>query len=209
MNPLNPLSEIFLVTFSILYGIMLNSLMGLELFPFGSVADKHCTGRSKERLEVSILVINLLPILIFVFILYFLQQSPQPLTWLTWLDIVGVLGVFFMSFSVFMCYRIMLYIIVRCGERLYYYDYDKDQKKLKLKCVNDEKNKRLTFLLDIDNKKPRAKGQATGIVFYASLLVLGILLTFSRDIISSVLLFSFLISLFLCLVVVILYLSNP
>lgn len=103
LNFLN-LSEIFLVTFSILYGIMLNSCIGLELFPFGRLGT--CCKKISRRIAKSIVIINLVPIIFFSLVLYALDATSPPL------NIITVIGTFFLAMSVFGFYRLMIMVIV-------------------------------------------------------------------------------------------------
>ena len=106
------LSEIFLVTFSILYGIMLNSNLGLNIFPFGKLC-KSESCKPLARILVSFSIINLLPFIIFSFVLSRLEQSVlTPSFW-------SFLGVFLMSMIVFSPYRLFHAIIAHNPEWLY------------------------------------------------------------------------------------------
>ena len=101
--------EIFLVTYSILYGIMLNACMGLNLFPFGQICRNE---RAIRRLLLSISLINIIPFFIFAGIFVFLGRFCSP-------SFYGVIGIFFISMVVFIPYRITQAIIVHNPARFY------------------------------------------------------------------------------------------
>lgn len=71
------LSEVFLVTYSILYGIMLNSSMGLSLFPFGRLC---MSITALKRILVSLTCINIAPFVVFSLVLYHLEANTENIT---------------------------------------------------------------------------------------------------------------------------------
>ena len=104
------LTEIFLVTYSILYGIMLNSCMGINLFPYGQLCKNP---KAKKRLIISILFISILPIKIFaLFFLLFEKIPRRP-------NFFSIIGVFFISLIVFVPYRFLQALIVSKPTCLY------------------------------------------------------------------------------------------
>lgn len=98
------LSEIFLVTFSILYGIMLNGILGLSIFPFGRLFG-FPTSAPKFRIVVSFIIINLVPFAIFSWVL------PKIETIQGILNFGSAFGVFLMSMIVFAPYRVLQVLI--------------------------------------------------------------------------------------------------
>jgi len=109
---LNTFQEIFLVTYSILYGIMLNACMGQNLFPFGQICRNK---KAKWRLLLSISLINLIPFLIFAWIFALLGIFRSMSSY----NIIDIIGIFFISMVVFIPYRITQAIIVHNPARFY------------------------------------------------------------------------------------------
>lgn len=111
------LSEVFLVTYSILYGIMLNSCIGLNLFPLG----KLCVTNSRysysiiaKRFFLSLFIINIVPIIFFGFFLVKLQSNMQVFDLLPPLiQVIKIIGVFLSSFSVFIFYRFYIILVTQ------------------------------------------------------------------------------------------------
>ena len=110
---LNTFQEIFLVTYSILYGIMLNACMGQNLFPFGQICRNK---KAKWRLLLSISFINVLPFICFAKIFIFLGGERFYLVDPSFCDVIGI---FFISMAVFIPYRIVQAIIVHNPARFY------------------------------------------------------------------------------------------
>lgn len=76
MSDLRILAEIFLVTYSILYGIMLNSCSEQNLFPYGQICRNK---RALRRICFSLLFVNVIPFVIFAYIFVFLNGiTSQP-----------------------------------------------------------------------------------------------------------------------------------
>lgn len=98
------LEEMFTVTFSIMYGIMLNALFGWNLFHFGSI----CANREENagrRMLFSFIFINLLPI-------FYFAKAFQWLSSINTINFWSIIGVFFMSFVVFGFYRLIPILIL-------------------------------------------------------------------------------------------------
>lgn len=157
------LQEIFTVTFSIMYGIMLNSLFGWNLFHYGSL----CVNREEKagrRILFSLIFINLIPILLFAYIFKWLScYSSADKFW-------NIVSVFIMSFVVFGFYR-LIPLIVLAGKRypcLQLYD-PLLYKKNKLTCEELELLKEKS-LEGMDKQFIRIGeslvGQAISILFY-------------------------------------------
>ena len=97
------LQEMFTVTFSIMYGIMLNSLFGWNLFHFGSL----CVNREENagrRILFSFIFINLFPIFYFALIFQWLSNIT--------INFWSIVSVFIMSFIVFGFYRLIPILIL-------------------------------------------------------------------------------------------------
>ena len=185
METLKPLSEIFLVTFSILYGIMLNSCLGLELFPFGKLG-YTCCEKIGRRILKSLVIINVLPFVTFSIILYWLQGAKAPLTWFT-----GI-GVFFLSMIVFAFYKIMAVCVLYQKGKWFYWDIEK--------CVLEPAKTRVMQMV----KGASWQGQFIGFLLYIDLFVFGLILTFWESFISSIpiLVFAITFSVFLNMVII-------
>lgn len=107
------LQEIFLVTYSILYGIMLNSCQGLVLFPFGLLF-KNAEEKVLTRILVSVFLINFLPFVYFARVYLFLGSIDNDISF--W----SILGTFFVSLFVFSFYRAYhVLIVIKYGTLLY------------------------------------------------------------------------------------------
>jgi nitrogen fixation/metabolism regulation signal transduction histidine kinase len=110
MEVLKPLSEIFLVSFSILYGIMLNACIGQNLFPFGQLSKNP---KVKCRVMVSFIIVNIVPMIVFAIVFTLLENvTTKP-------SFPNVIGIFLISFIVFTPYRFLQAIIVRHSTCLY------------------------------------------------------------------------------------------
>lgn len=166
------LSEVFLVTYSILYGIMLNSCIGLNLFPFGKLCvknKKYSNSIIAKRFSLSILFINIIPIVVFAFFLVFLlnlESNMQSFTLLPPLiQVLKIIGVFLSSLCVFIFYRFyMVLIIYRNGRWL----YDLDNEDLtKGQCVN------IRFI-----RKSSAIGHIFSIFIYIFFFLVGFILIY-------------------------------
>lgn len=112
------LSEVFLVTYSILYGIMLNSSMGLSLFPFGRLS---MSITALKRILVSLTCINIAPFVVFSLVLYHLEANTENIT----PSIDSLFGVFLLSTIMFVFYRLIQVIIAWNYKWLY--DFDKEK----------------------------------------------------------------------------------
>lgn len=154
------LSQVFLVTFSILYGIMLNGCLGLSISPFGRLFGFE-TCKPRLRIFVSFFVINLLPFVIFSLVLPWIghlevsKDTQNPLNFL---------GIFFLSMIVFAPYRLLQICITFCKGR-WLYDFEKE----KLSYSRKEHIKMVA--------NSSWKGHAIGCLFYVVLFVIGLYLT--------------------------------
>ena len=94
----NHLANIFLTTFSILYGIMLNASFQLALFHFGwlwRAQDRQ--ERVVQRIVVSFIIFNVMPFSYFAWVYNLLIKSQLQSMW-------QIFGVFLLSLSVFSYY---------------------------------------------------------------------------------------------------------
>jgi len=140
------LQEIFLVSYSILFGIMLNTTMGLGLFFFGWIWDEE--GRfNKEpliRIGASLFFINFIPFAYFALIFDWLRAFDHyPTFW-------QIIGTFFLALYVFGIYRAFHLIIYRFRNCLY------GDEILNYPAVNRR----------LDDMGPSAKGHFVAILFY-------------------------------------------
>lgn len=183
MDTLNflTLSEIFLVTFSILYGIMLNSCVGLELFPFGRLGT--CCKKIRRRIATSIVVVNLAPIIFFSLVLYALEATSP------FLNMITIIGTFFLAMGVFGFYRLMIMCIVYDRGRWFYDDITL--------CVFGKKE-RVNFLVC----ESSTKAQSKGVLFYFGLSTVGSFMTFCQ--VEQMPLLSIPVFLFLVLCIIVL-----
>ena len=179
------LSEIFLVTFSILYGIMLNSCIGLELFPFGRLGS--CCKKIKRRIATSFVIINIAPIILFSVVLYALEATTSTLSLSLPLNIIAVVGTFFLAMSVFGFYRLMVMVIVYDRGRWFYDDITL--------CVFGKKE-RVRYLVNETSTKAHGKGMLT----YFGISTVGSLMTFLQAD-SPLLIIPVLLYLVLCIIV--------
>ncbi len=189
LSQLYPLSEIFLVIFSILYGIVLNACVGLTLFPFGRLFKNGKVYKKVWlRLGFSLVVINLLPFLVFYGVLDNLQEH-QIVTMNFW----NILGIVFLSMIVFGFYRISHVLI--SVKKQWLYDLDKNWEK---KWFNEKRNQCAMYedwlknhkkwnreelsestLARIQNISNSSwKGQLLGVLFYFCLFLVGLGLVF-------------------------------
>jgi len=148
---LNTFQEIFLVTYSILYGIMLNACMGQNLFPFGQICRNK---KAKWRLLLSISLINLIPFLIFAWIFALLGIFRSMSSY----NIIDIIGIFFISMVVFIPYRITQAIIVHNPARFYQ------------RCEIC----RIFNRVPLDNQTP--EGHIFGVMVYLLMTVFGLLI---------------------------------
>lgn len=86
--------DIFLVAFSILYGIMLNACIGLDLFHFGNLLSRDYP-KVKKRLAISIGLINILPIIVGGIL--FTNIGEIEIEGYSFLNVRRFIGVFFLS----------------------------------------------------------------------------------------------------------------
>ncbi|MBA7607416.1 hypothetical protein ES703_14575 [subsurface metagenome] len=128
------LQEIFTVTFSIMYGIMLNSLLGWNLFHFGSLCVKNGEEKVGRRILFSLIFINFFPILSFAIIFQCLSSYDS--------TIWNIVGVFIMSFVVFGFYRLIPFMVLLGKKYPWLQLYDELlYKKNKLTCEELEQLK--------------------------------------------------------------------
>ena len=189
METLNSLtlSEIFLVTFSILYGIMLNSCIGLELFPFGQLGT-YCR-KIKWRIVKSFVVINLAPIILFSVVLYALEATKSTLSPLSQpLGMVAVVGTFFLAMSVFGFYRLLAACIAYNEGRWFYGS---------IKSCFYGNRKRVESII----YKTSTKAHSIGMLFYFGLLTIGSVMTFCQAKQAPLLIIPIFLYLVLCTVV--------
>lgn len=111
------LRDLFIATFSILYGIMLNASFGLSLFHWGwlGIEGQKNVG---YRILVTFLIFNLFPFFQFAYIYY---QIPADFFNF---NVVNFLGVCFLSLSVFACYRI--YHLLLTKKEIVEFLYDRE-----------------------------------------------------------------------------------
>lgn len=148
---MNTLQQIFLVTYSILYGIMLNSCERFVLFPFGLLF-KNVQEKVLTRIFFSFFIINLLPFVYFAWVYSLLGLINIGV------DLASIVGTFFVSLFVFGFYRgFHVLILYRDGAFLY------DQSDLP---------KRVRKMLDDSTWV----GQVLGVLFYFLWLGFGFLL---------------------------------
>ena len=157
MVVLTTLSEIFLVSFSILYGIMLNACIGLGLFQFGQLFNHKIVFR---RIIVSFFLITLFPVIYFAYFLLKLQNHSMLM-----LNIKTVIGVFLLSTSVFFFYR-LLHLVVKwkCD---WFYDLTKEN-------LSKDCKKRICIIKNSD-----WEGQLIGVIYHFVLGLIGWLLIFN------------------------------
>lgn len=120
--PLSNIQTIFTVTYSIIYGIMLNSCGGLHLFHFGWLFQKNFDQKKKQdkigfRVIISIIFINILPFIFFSIFYLWLGKFESEVASLTFedplLNITAIISIFLLSQIVFSFYRSLHYFIVR------------------------------------------------------------------------------------------------
>jgi hypothetical protein len=151
---MNIFQEIFLVSYSILYGIMLNGCIGLDLFSFGRLYSQKKAGR---RIITSFIIVNLGVFLYFAKIYLWLETIDPKL------DVPRILGVFFLSLSVFAFYR-LIHIFIAVGK-----DGKKGTLLYDLNNLSKKLEKRLENIGSVE-------GQITGALFYFLLAVIGYLI---------------------------------
>ena len=151
---MSSLKDMFLVSFSIIYGIMLNSCMGLGLFYFGHLKDENNIIRYNVlyRIILSFILINIFPFLYFIGIF----ESLNNLT----ITPVKTLGVFLLSIGVYIFYRALHYIFKKYQNIFYGTEVDCQLKKR------------------LDQIGPYIEGQIWGVFFYFFIILLGLILIF-------------------------------
>lgn len=124
-NKLNVGQELFLILFSILYGVMLQGLPAF-LFPLGRAlrgyrnrkgeveSDPYWMKVWKKRSGLSIFVFNFLPAIYLWFMLTFLSCIPFPLYHI-W-QLLYIIGIFWSSLGVYGFYRIYYIFVVKYWE---------------------------------------------------------------------------------------------
>ena len=160
MSGFKPVQELFMVLFSILYGVQLQSLSGLMPFPLGriicgyqereghinkyeqcaqrrmrqtykarNIQDKNFEKWSQHvwvwRFLISAFVLNILPILYFIFILNILKEVDYTINpfWNIW-------GTFWLSLNVFAIYRFYHVLIIWNRTRHFFCDLDLDKRRI-------------------------------------------------------------------------------
>jgi len=110
---LNIGQEIFLVVFSILYGVMLQSVPRTA-FPWGRIFRESY---AKRRVSLSIFLLNILPFWYFWTILVHLKNVDVPLYPVCIQQVFNVISVFWFALGVFGFHRLNLAIMIcnRCG----------------------------------------------------------------------------------------------
>ena len=135
--------QMFMLFFSILYGIMLNSVIGLGAFPIGAtfagkdVKERDSYGypkwiegsRSRNRLCLSVVFLNILPFIYFAVAFQFIDLIGDiPSTHL--LNTIGqTLFIGFLSLGVFAFYQFFLGCVTwkPCGHSWFYTSYELDE----------------------------------------------------------------------------------
>ena len=138
--------EMFMLFFSILYGIMLNAAIGLEAFPvaraLASLFKKNKSDEDRKslvRLITAVLIFNISPFVYFAVIFHYLKSALIPSINLC-VTISQILIIGLLSMSVFGFYRLYHCIILirwRCDKSLLY--TKRELMKLKKKrglCMN-------------------------------------------------------------------------
>lgn len=115
ISRINELQQLFVVIYPILYGIMLSACIGLGLFHFGEFFHPRKKQFVRRRIFVSLFLINILPIIIFSIIFIWLDSIPSII------NIFNIMGIFFISFTVFICYRI-LHVVISYDSGEWFYD---------------------------------------------------------------------------------------
>ena len=150
IDNLNSLTQIFLVTYSILYGIMLNSCMGINLFPYGQLCKNP---KAIKRLIHSLLLINIIPIIVFAFFFLQLEKiNKQP-------SFFSIIGVFLISMIVFSPYRFLQALIVSQPT-----------------CLYQRREIRSLFKGKSSFEYQTVKGHMVGVIVYIIFAVIGIAL---------------------------------
>lgn len=118
---LNTGQELFLVTYSILYGVLLQSLPP-KLWPLaaifkgrikrdGTLEETEYIKVKRRRIKLSFTIFNFLPAVYLWFIITLLNELTLPPTW--WGQLIFIIGVFWCSLGVFGFYRIFYIIVVK------------------------------------------------------------------------------------------------
>ena len=147
--PLNNAQELFLVLFSILYGVMLQSLSALAPFPLGRIFRgyktrdgqvkedfKLCGGKSnnqltrmwRKRVLLSFVTLNILPMLYFLGILSLLDRISVSFSYSSLLDSVFI---FWSALGVFGFYRLFHALFAWKWKRLFCDVLDEEFEKIR------------------------------------------------------------------------------
>ena len=122
--------EMFMLFFSILYGIMLNAAIGLQAFPVGRALyslfkrnKSHEDLKCLVRLITAVLIFNVFPFIYFATIFYYLRPLVFcPINWGFWVTVIRILIIGLLSIGVFGFYRFYHYImLIRWHGRLLLY----------------------------------------------------------------------------------------
>lgn len=155
MATLTTLQEMFLVSYSILFGIMLNTCMGLGLFFFGWIWDKNGSFNKEPliRALASLFFINFIPFVYFALIYDWLGTITNDPTFFQ------IIGTFQLSLFVFGIYRVFHLIIKVFKDKL----YGKEILEEEYQGVED----RLNAI------GPSVKGQMVSVIIYVLIALLG------------------------------------
>jgi len=163
------LSEVFLVTYSILYGIMLNSCIGLNLFPFGKLCmknKKYSNSIIAKRFSFSLIIINVAPIVFFAFFLVFLINFESNIQFdflPPLIQSLKIIGVFLSSLCVFIFYRFYMILITQ-WRWLYDINYEN---------FTDGQRETIRFI-----RNSSAIGHSISILIYIIIFLIGLMLIY-------------------------------
>lgn len=148
MSEIITLTETFLVTYSILFGIMLNACIGQNLFPYGQL---YKNPKAKYRIIVSFIIVNIIPMIIFAIVIPLLGTvTTRP-------NFPNIIGIFLISLTVFIWHRLLQAIIVRHSTSLY--------QKCEIKRV----------FKNVPLERQTVKGHLWGVVVYSLLAFVGLI----------------------------------
>jgi len=150
------LRDMFLVSYSILFGIMLNTCMGLGLFFFGWIWDKKGNFNKKPlvRILTAFFFINFLPFVYFAIIYDWLGTTSSDPTF------YQIIGTFLLSLFVFGIYRIFHLIIKIFKDQLYGSEICEEE-------YHGVRNR-------LDAIGPSVKGQIVSVIIYVLIALLGV-----------------------------------
>lgn len=145
--------QMFMLLFSILYGIMLNSLIGLRAFAYASAfageavtkkeKDKPCefeqSSASNNRLIFALILFNILPFIYFGLVFFWINEIVGEIILTNfWHTMSQILSIGFFSLSVFAFQRFFIFLIVWKRARCLIYSQSEKDRIMRKRCIHEQ-----------------------------------------------------------------------